>query len=425
MLVTLQVILLAAVLLLLALTLTAGSYVAVPALLGIAIVLQVLALIRFVEAHVDTLEEFVAAVDFGDFTRRFVGDDIDAELGEVFNGVLSRLRAARAERNVQAGYLELVVRHVPVPLLAARADGTLKLVNAPARRLTGLPALTHIRELAALDPALPKAMQELKPGSQQLLRARVRGRPAELRVSVSEIRLNDGLERLFSIENLAGELTARESSAWRNLIRVLTHEIMNTLTPVTSLAQTAAGLLEDDSAKADVQDAVRAIARRSEGLTSFVLRYRELMTVPQPEPARVNVGDALQSVVALMRPETGSAVISIEVDSPSLEVMADRTLLDQVLVNVVRNALDAVRDTARPRLELRGELDQGRVVISVTDNGPGIDEDVVRQVFIPFFTTKRDGSGIGLSLCQQVMTAHGGEIALESGPAGTTVRLIF
>jgi signal transduction histidine kinase len=276
-----------------------------------------------------------------------------------------------------------------------------------------------------MDPALPGHLRSLDSGSQQLIQVRLRGVPAELRVSVSEIRLEGGTERLYSIENLSGELTARESAAWRNLIRVLTHEIMNSLTPITSLAETTAGLIDDAAARDDVREAVQTIARRSEGLTNFVLRYRELLKVPVPDPADMPVQDLLQSTLTLLSAGLEDVDVSLEVAPASLTVCADRALLDQVLVNVVRNALDAMRRVDSPRLDLSARLDFGRVLIEIRDNGPGIDDETLGQVFVPFFTTKRDGSGIGLSLCRQIMTAHGGEIALESAGEGTRVRLIF
>lgn len=409
----------------LAWTVLATEFRAVPLVVGVTILLQVVGLIRSVESHVDTLEDFFAAVNYEDFTRRFVEEDVDAELKQAFNRVLERFQDARAEREVQAGYLETVVRHVPIAFIAARGDGTLTLVNNPARRLTGLPSLRHIDQLAELDPVLPQAIRAIDPGGQKLLQTRLRGVPAELRVSVSEIRLQGGVERLYSIENLSGELTARESSAWRNLIRVLTHEIMNTLTPVTSLAQTTTGMLDDDSAKQDIREAVQTIARRSEGLTQFVLRYRELLKVPQPDPTLVCVREALQGVVTLMTAELDGVDCDVDVTPDSLEISADSALLDQVLVNLVRNALDAIEGSDNRSLALRGSLEYGRAIIAVTDSGAGIDSDVLDQVFVPFFTTKRNGSGIGLSLCRQIMTAHGGEIAVESGAGGTTVRLIF
>lgn len=420
-----QVMTIVASITLLAWSLFATEHVAVPVLIAMIVLLQVIALLRYVESHVTTLEEFFSAVNYEDFTRRFVEDDVDIELKEAFNRILTRFQDARAERDIQAGYLETVVKHVPVPIIAARADGNVSLSNNPARHLTGLPALRHFEQLAELDPQLPALMRGIKPGSQQLLQTRLRDVPAELRVSVSEIRMAGETERLYSIENLSGELTAREASAWRNLIRVLTHEIMNTLTPVTSLAQTTATMLDDPDATDDIRDAVTTIARRSDGLMNFVAQYRELLKVPQPDCEAINVEDALNGVPALMAKEMKGVTVGIEVVPESLEVHADRQLLDQVLLNLVRNAVDATEEVASPELHLSGQLDFGRVIIRIRDNGPGIPEETMDQIFIPFFTTKRDGSGVGLSLSRQIMTAHRGEIVVESDSNGTAVSLLF
>jgi len=420
-----QVLLLVMTIVVLAWSVLSTDHLAVPVVIAVVVLLQVVGLLHYVESHVNTLEEFFAAVNYGDFTRRFVEDNVDVELKEAFNRILVRFQDARAERDIQAGYLETVVKHIPVPFIAARSDGSLSLVNNPARRLTGLPALRHLDQLAELDPQLPTLMQGIAPGSQQLLQTRLRDVPAELRVSVSEIRMSGETERLYSIENLSGELTARESSAWRNLIRVLTHEIMNTLTPVTSLAQTTVTMLKETEATDDIREAVTTIARRSEGLMNFVSRYRELLKVPQPEPETVRVLDALNSVTALMANELGGVRLDIDVVPASLEVYADRQLLDQVLINLVRNAADATRDIDSPAMRLSARLDFGRVIIRITDNGPGIPEEIVDQIFVPFFTTKRTGSGIGLSLSRQIMTAHRGEIVVESGAGGTTASLLF
>jgi nitrogen fixation/metabolism regulation signal transduction histidine kinase len=303
--------------------------------------------------------------------------------------------------------------------------GVPETLDDPVECLLQFGVHVFLDELAALDPELPRQMKDIRPGSRQLLQSRLRGVPAELRVSVSEIRLDSGVERLYSIENLSGELTARESSAWRNLIRVLTHEIMNTLTPVTSLAQTTSGMLDSSAANDDIREAVQTIARRSEGLMNFVMRYRELLRLPQPDITRIVVSEALQGVVTLLGAELKDVEVSADVVPESLEVSADRALLDQVLVNVVKNALDAVRESGHGRIALRGRQQLGRTVISVCDNGTGIDAETLTQVFVPFFTTKREGSGIGLSLCRQIMTAHGGEIAIVSDGDGTTVSLIF
>jgi len=410
---------------LLAFAATNTVYIAVPVVIGMVIIVQVVALLHVVEAHVDSLEEFFAAIHYDDFTRRFVTDDVDGELKAAYNQVIDRFRQARAEREVQAGYLETVVRHVPIPLMAVRSDGHMRLVNNPMRRLIGTSDLKRFDDLAELDPELPAMMQDIAPGQQRLLQSRLRGRPVEWRVSVSEIRMDGNSERIYSIENLSGELTAREASAWRKLIRVLTHEIMNTLTPVASLAQTCNSMLDDPEATDDIREAIETIGRRSEGLIQFVERYRELMQVPVPEIDEIRVSAALQGVLTLLRDELKEVELEVDVSPGSLLVSADRSLLDQVLINLVRNAIQAMQDGEKRKLTLKGRLDYGRILIQVIDSGSGISESLQDQVFIPFFTTKRDGSGIGLSLSRQIMTAHGGEISAQSDSSGTVMSILF
>ncbi len=422
----LQVLALVATIALLTFTLMRYAHVAVPLLLGSVVLLQVLVLIRFVEVHVRTLEDFFAAMAHADFTRHYVERGVDEELRTAFNRVLERFQTARTDYEAEAHYLDTIIRHVPVPLIAVRPDGSLSLFNNPARRLTGLQALNHVNDLAVLDPSLPERLSGIEPGQQLMVQTRMSGVPAELRVSVSEIRLQGNLERLYSLENLSGELTARESSAWRNLIRVLTHEIMNTLTPVTSLAHTSETMLADSDASADVREAVATIARRSEGLMKFVARYRELLHVPDPEFGDVGVQDLVDGVVALLREDLESVDVEIIVKPRSLVVRGDRDLLHQVFVNIVKNAVDALAATASARLEIVAGFDRGRVRVSVTDNGSGMSAVTQEQIFVPFFTTKREGSGIGMSLSRQIMVAHGGSISVDSAEGeGTTVSLVL
>jgi two-component system nitrogen regulation sensor histidine kinase NtrY len=420
-----QVLLLLGSLSALAWVVVATAHVAVPVMLGVVVLLQLAALVRFVESHVDTLEQFFSAINYEDFTQHFVTHDVDAELKRAFNAVIERFQDARAGRDVQASYLEAVVRHVPVPLLAVRPDGSLRLVNSPARRLTGIPTLKHLDDLAALDPDLPARLRALEPGQQRLIPATLRDLPVELRVAASEIRIGGDTERLYSLENLSGELSARESSAWRNLIRVLTHEIMNTLTPVSSLAQTSAALLGKPEAAADVREAIDTIARRSEGLMRFVSRYRELLKVPVPLPSDVGIESALRGVQSLLAESLAGVDVTIDVRPASLTLHADPSLLDRLLVNVVKNAVEAAGAVRTPAIRLSARLEYGRTVLRVADNGPGIPEDATDQLFVPFFTTKRDGSGIGLSICRQIMTAHGGDIAIARRDDWTVVSLVF
>ncbi len=421
----LQVLLIGVTLTLLVLAITSTDHVAVPIVLAAGVVVQVLVLLHTVQSHVDALEDFFAAVNYEDFTRRFIEDDVDAELKDAFNKVLERFQDARADRDLQASYLDTVIRHVPVPFIAVRGDGTLSLVNNPARRLTGLPGLRNIEELASIDERLPAELAAIEAGQQRLIQSSLRGVPVELRVSVAEIRMAGEVERLYSIENLSGELSARESSAWRNLIRVLTHEIMNSLTPVTSLAQTTVAMLDDPEAADDIREAIATIGRRSEGMIEFVSRYRELLKVPEPKVELIGVRTLFDGIATLLAPQLEGIDVEIDVVPESLELHADRQLVEQVLINLVKNAAEALAGRESRSVRLAAALDLGRVILSVTDNGPGIPDDDLDQVFIPFFTTKREGSGIGLSLSRQIMTAHGGDIAIDTGEDGTAIRLVF
>jgi C4-dicarboxylate-specific signal transduction histidine kinase len=184
-------------------------------------------------------------------------------------------------------------------------------------------------------------------------------------------------------------------------------------------------MIDEPDAADDVREAVTIIARRSEGLMNFVSRYRELLKVPQPEPASIRVTDAINSVLVLLANELNGVRLDIDVVPESLEVYADRQLLDQVLVNLVKNAADAMQDAKSRELRLSAKMDFGRVILRIRDNGPGIPEETMDQIFVPFFTTKQDGSGIGLGLSRQIMTAHRGEIVVESDGTGTAVSLLF
>lgn len=421
----LQVLLLFGTLFVLAWSIMATGHVAVPIVVGGVALLQLLTLVRYVESHVDTLEEFFSAINYEDFTQQFVTRDVDAELKGAFNKVIERFQDARADRDVQANYLEAVVRHIPLPLLAVRADGSLRLVNNPARRLTGLSQLHRLDDLGELGAALPDQIRAIEPGQQCLLQASIRDVPVELRVAASEIRIGGSAERLYSLENLSGELTARESSAWRNLIRVLTHEIMNTLTPISSLAQTSVGLLDTPAAADDVREAMETISRRSEGLMNFVARYRELLKVPQPNPQDVLLRAAVRDATRLLADQLDELEVDVDIRPENLEVRADPGLFDQVLLNVVKNAAEASAGGPAPQIRIHAAREYGRVIMRIADNGPGLPEDAADQVFVPFFTTKRTGSGIGLSVCRQIMTAHGGEIAISRKGDWTVVSLVF
>jgi two-component system nitrogen regulation sensor histidine kinase NtrY len=286
-------------------------------------------------------------------------------------------------------------------------------------------------------------LRTLKPGEKTNLRALIHDESMQLSLHATEFGLGSRIITLVSIQNIQSELEEQEMKAWQNLIRVMTHEIMNSITPIASLAATANSRLNDDSKTAndngpdgfdpgtiqDVRQAVDAIHRRSTGLIRFVESYRNLTQIPKPDFKILPVRDLLENAKLLLDKEIVENDIrfSISINPESLTVMADEELITQVLINLIRNALQSTKGREGARIALSARTGNfGRTVIQIEDNGIGINEDTLDKIFIPFFTTHPDGSGIGLSLSRQIMRMHGAAITAQSIPnQETTFTLRF
>jgi two-component system nitrogen regulation sensor histidine kinase NtrY len=235
------------------------------------------------------------------------------------------------------------------------------------------------------------------------------------------------------VQNIQGELEEKELEAWQNLIRVLTHEIMNSITPISSLASTAYDLMgsqrtgggaSSDEAAGDIRGALETIHKRSQGLLHFVETYRTLTRIPKPRFQVVRVSDLFGRLRNLMTPQVSAKSLRLEtgIDPGDLELNADPGLLEEVLINLVTNAVQALAGVPGGAIRVRAFLDgRGKVVVDVTDNGPGITAEQLEKIFVPFYTTKPSGSGIGLSLCRGIMRMHRGTILARSTPGVETV----
>ena len=394
--------------------------------LVVVLLYQIYALIHYVERTNRDLARFLAAIRYADFSQSFVtgglGSSFD-ELKTAFNEVLDAFRQARAEKEEQAHYLQTVVQHIGIGLIVFDSAGEVSLINNAAKRLLGVPRLGHIADLDRVNPILTTTLQRLGPQGRDLVRLE----EIQLALHASVFRLSHREHTLVALHDIGPDLDEKEMEAWQNLIRVLTHEIMNSITPIASLAATANGMLQADALDAeateDIRSAVSTIQRRSEGLLHFVEAYRGLTRVPAPSFEIVSVAGLFARVEQLMRPQfVKSAVeLRLQVDPPSLELTADPEQVEQILINLLRNAREATAHCAGAGVDLTAYMARDKVVIEVADNGPGIVAEALGKVFIPFFTTKRDGSGIGLSLCRQIMRLHRGAIAVRSEPGVRTV----
>jgi len=406
---------------------------------GVLIIYQVYSLIRYVEVTNRDLTRFFESIKYGDFTQSFKDDKLGrsfASLRNTFNDVANAFRATRAEKEEHYQYLQTVVQHVGVGLIAFQPDGEVELINTAAKRLLNLAHLKNIKSLNSLSPKLVETLFRLNPRERDLVKVESETESLQLALYSTEFKLRSQVFSLVSIQNIQSELEETEIEAWQRLIRVLTHEIMNSITPISSLASTIQQLIRDGLESIDlpegldpetlddIQQALHTIQRRSQGLMHFVDAYRNYSLTPTASCSNFPVGELFARVEKLMQANIVDRGILFQsrVKPENMELTADPELTEQVLINLLLNALQSVEKQAGGRIDLLAFLDvQGRILIQVKDNGPGIREENLDKIFIPFFSTKEGGSGIGLSLSRQIMRQHKGTISVHSDPEQATV----
>ena len=385
-------------------------------------------LVRAVERPARDLRRFLEGVRYDDVSVRFPqrgGDPFLDGLAAAFEEVGAAFRRVRAEREEQASYLEAVVRHVGVALVAFRSDGAVTIFNLAARRTLGVPRVRTLDGLARRVPEAAEALRQLPAGERALVRLEAEGGPQELVAYATRFTVGGEAHTLVSLQDIREELEARELEAWQELSRVLTHEIANSVAPIASLAGTARALVEGGAGSGgrlgDVREALGTIERRSRGLVSFVDAYRTLARLPRPRPRVVSAAELLGDVATLARASGSGVGVEVDVDPPGLELVADADLVEQALVNLALNAVEALGGRGgRVVLQARAGA-SGRGEVAVEDDGPGLLPEVQERAFVPFFSTKPGGSGVGLALAHRIARLHGGTLAVESEPDVSTV----
>ncbi len=412
-------------------------------LASMVLVATIAELWRYVTRSNRELARFHDAARYADFSQRFnlegVGSGFD-ELGRTFADILDRLRDVREQSEASVRYQRAIIEHTPIPLLTLKNDDSIALLNNAARRLFGATEITRRQDLIRFGKGFHDAVIDAVPGRRELVTFTVEDIEYKLTLAVAEIVTSQGSEKLISLQDIQTELDATQADAWHDLVRVLTHEIMNSITPITSLAVTAETVVDDIIKKTDadspigddlvdLHDAIDTVAQRSDSLLNFVDSYRQLTRLAPGDKQRIAIRELFASAARLAGAENPQCVewLTCEVTPPGLDVFADRDLLEPVLSNLLRNAWQAVESEEEPSIELHGRLNaRGNVVIEVSDNGPGVADELANRIFVPFFTTKEKGSGVGLALARQVMIAQGGFIRLgRSEAGGAKFSLIF
>jgi signal transduction histidine kinase len=380
------------------------------------------------------VSRFIESVRFEDYSQRFSdpsGGGFDV-LGETLDHALKTLAARHAQESAETRYLSGIVDDAPSALLSLDEDGRVEILNKAARQLFARRPLHRLSDLEELGPELAAAAR-LPAGTRKITRLVLDGVPQKAIFASAQVARLDKPVTIMSILPVQSELGALEVAAQADLVRVLTHEIMNSLTPVTSLARTGADLVaaaaKKDDALEDAKTATETVARRAEGILRFVESYREFAQAPEVHRRPFKARPWAEEIMRLaLANATGRDIDArVEVTPKTLSVDGDAELLSQAVLNLLRNSIRAVADVKSPfvALSLTREA-TGHCRIEVRDNGAGIPEDRREDIFLPFYTTHKGGSGVGLSFSKQVALAHGGSIcALTAPEGGANIRLVI
>lgn len=381
------------------------------------------------------IEEFSEAVRYRDFTRRYAvkkNVTLENQLYDSFNRINAAFKDISAKREIQHQYLSKVINMLDSGIIFYHHDsGKVEWVNEAFKQLFETPHLGNIRGLKKRKLELYEKTMQLKTGQQQIETAHSSKGKIKLLIQVSEFETEEGLYRIVVYQNVNDAIDETETKAWHKLLRVLTHEIMNSIAPISSIADTLHGRLEQLEKRDELEDVrvgVHTIKRRSEGLLKFAKSYRLINKVDTPQFSEISVVQLLENIYYLLEPSFVQKGIDVDIilKNTRIVVMADLHLIEQVLINLMLNAIESVKETEHPYISMAAQEEHGRVLIKITDNGAGMDSEIQEQIFTPFFTTKKTGSGIGLTLSKQIMLVHNGNIFVNSEEGrGSTFTLRF
>ncbi len=390
-------------------------------------------LYSFLEKSNREIIHFLESIHYDDFTNTYPekkGKSSRDLLYHEFNEILKKFREIRADNEAQHQYLKTIVQHIGIGIITFDDEGEVQIMNNAAKKLLDMKMIKNIRQISRQHENLTESFLDLKTGGRDLVKVTKNDDEVQLAVYAIELSLRGKQFKLISLQNIQSELEEKEMEAWQNLIRVLTHEIMNSVTPISSLAammesdlseflntEMDINKLQDDTIE-DFYLSVKTIHNRSESLIKFVSDFRNMTRIKLPNLECHEVEELISHVLILLKPDVEASNISVNVSiKPELTINIDKEQIEQVVINVVKNAIQALASGEKEHKALTitaMPYPTGGAFINIADNGTGIEEEALKKIFIPFFTTKKNGSGIGLSLSKQIMRNHGGNISAKS-----------
>jgi two-component system nitrogen regulation sensor histidine kinase NtrY len=357
------------------------------------------------------------------------------ELYKSMNKVNQQIQQLKIENRQQEQYFRILLEHLATGIITYDNKGFILHANSSAKRLLSTEVLTHLKQVERIDQKLFQTINSIKPLDRRLIAITTEQGEIQLSLKATSFKTNDNELIILSIQDIKNELDEKEVESWMKLIRVLMHEIMNSITPITSLSESLSHIYSSgghpvlpeqvtDKTIATTLQGLNVIKDQGKGLMSFVESYRKLTRVPEPEKRLFKVADLMSRVHILYNSlEMSKKVdLSVSMKDPDLKIFADQNLISQVLINLLKNALESNENNPGGKILIVAGIDKNeRPEICVIDNGPGIPEENIDEIFVPFFTTRQNGSGIGLSISKQIMRVHGGNLKVRSVPQKETV----
>lgn len=369
------------------------------------------------------------AIENDDFSFKFSSDSplrSDILVNQTLNRITAIIQKAKVDAVQKEKYYELILNSINTGIIVADENGNIFQTNNEALKLLGLSVFTHLKQLYKISPDLPDILQNVGPGEkQQTSFVNERG-TVHLSVRTSKMVINNTKMCIYALNDINSELDDKEIESWIRLTRVLTHEIMNSITPITSLSETLLSLHKN--ANKDIRNGLEVISSTGKGLIDFVESYRKFTHLPTPQPSlfyAAGLAERIKHLTQCNNTLTGTPII-ISIEPHDLIIHADEKLITQVMLNLVKNAMQSIGNAADGLIQIKGYCNPDESVsLEIMDNGPGISPEMADHIFIPFFTTKEGGSGIGLSISRQIMRLHGGTLTLKSSPSKKETAFIL
>ena len=395
---------------------------------GVVLLWRVFDMWKWLNRSTKDMKRLVEAIRFNELNISFrpaIEKGLPEELAHTMEESLTQFKERLMQAEIDHMFYETLLQRIDSGIMVLNKFGTVEWINKTAVDMFGKPQPRKLDDLKSVSPELPEILEQLVPREVKLMTINRNETAGRYAITVTYFNAGGKDLKLVNMKNIQSALEEHESDAWRKLIRVLTHEIMNSITPIISLSET----LSDEPIgikQTDVMNrAMQTIHRRSRGLVDFVQNYQQLTRIPEPVFTKIPIGVMLSDISHLL--QANEVHFTFRIEPPNMHITADRALMEQVLINLVKNAWEACCELPNPEIIINVRKNEyQRPIMTITDNGCGIVPDALDKVFVPFFTTKTGGSGIGLSICRQITNLHHGSISIESEvDRGTTVTLQF